>query len=134
MTFPLSLPDWLPWWVPLAVLVPVLLYVAVFLMMPFSVFGLKGRLDLLDARLDEIQSEIRTLSLRLPDVTEAPPRRRDAAARPPIPPAAPSPSDLPRRPLAPRDSAEDWEDEPREAPRRGRGPGERSEPRLGWPR
>ncbi len=134
MTLPFALPDWLPWWVPLVVLVPVLLYLAVFLLMPFSVFGVKGRLDLIDARLDEIQGEIRTLSLRLPDAAGAATHLRDPEGRPPIPPA-PAPTDLPRRPMAPRDEAETGDEEPRAAaPRHGRGPGERSEPRLDWPR
>jgi len=82
MTLPFPLPDWLPWWVPLVVLVPALLYLLLFLVMPFSVFGLKGRLDLIDARLDEIQGEIRALALRLPEAGDAP------SLRPPIPPAA----------------------------------------------
>jgi hypothetical protein len=122
------LPDWLPWWVPLVVLVPVVLYLAVFLVMPFSVFGLKGRLDLIDARLDEIQGEIRALSLRLPE-----PDRR-VEARPPLPPASPQPL---RRPAPPPVESADWEEEeePREPPaRRPRPPGQRMEPRLDWPR
>ncbi len=114
MTMPFALPDWLPWWVPLAVLVPLLLYLLVFLLMPFSVFGVKSRLDLIDARLDEIQGEIRSLSLRLPELGPG-------AARPPVPPAR-------------QEAEEAWEEPPREPPRRGRGPGERAEPRLGWPR
>ena len=95
MTLPFSLPDWLPWWVPMAALVPALLYLLVFLLMPFSVFGLKGRLEAIEARLDEIQGEIRALVLRLPeprghglDWTGPPPVRADTEwpARPPIPP------------------------------------------------
>ena len=57
MTYPIPLPDWLPGWVPIALLVPALLYLLVFLFMPFSVLGLKSRLELLEARLDEIQGE-----------------------------------------------------------------------------
>ena len=123
MTSPIALPDWLPWWVPLVVLIPVLLYLLVLLLMPFSVFGVKGRLDLLDARLDEIQGEIRALALRLPERAEPGPRRGEAPARPPIPPA-------------PQPAAQDdaW-DADAEAPRaRARPRGERSEPRLDWPR
>jgi len=67
MTSPLPLPDWVPWWVHLAILVAMLLFGLMFLLMPFAVFGVKGRLELLDARLDEIQGEIRSLSLRLPE-------------------------------------------------------------------
>lgn len=121
---PFAMPAWLPWWVPIAILVPVLLYAAVFLLMPFSVFGVKGRLDLIDARLDEIQGEIRMLSLRLPDTPERVPQLRDVG-RPPIPPAPPPEAEA---------GDEEWRDEGEEAPRRLRGPGSRSEPRLDWPR
>ncbi len=62
----LNLPDWLPWWVPLALLVPALLWALSFLFMPFSVFGVKSRLEVIEARLDEIQNEIRHVALRLP--------------------------------------------------------------------
>jgi hypothetical protein len=98
MNLPISLPDWLPWWVPIVVLVPALFYLLVFLLMPFSVMGLKGRLEAIDARMDEIQGEIRNLVLRLPepvrgtlyDEAPYPPARSgrsEIPARPPIPPA-----------------------------------------------
>ena len=104
MTWPFPVPDWLPWWVPLAVLVPALLYLLVFLLMPFSVFGLKSRLDLIDERLDEIQAELERIGRHAPE----PPRR--AASEPaPEPPPYPPP---PRPPEA----------------------GRRIEPRLDWPR
>lgn len=120
MNFPAVFPDWVPWWVPLLVLLPALLYALAFLFMPFSVIGLKSRLDVMEARLDEIQNEIRHLSLRLPaparpmDFDEGyvaqPPMARapePVASRPPIPPA---PHDLredrdypePRQPSSPR--------------------------------
>ena len=82
MTFPPTLPDWLPWWLAIAVLVPALIFLLAFLAMPFNVFGVKGRLDSVEARLDEIQGEIRALALRLPEAGEGP------SVRPPIPPAA----------------------------------------------
>jgi len=127
MSFLFALPNWLPWWVPLVLLVPALLYALAFLFMPFSVMGLKGRLDMLEARLDEIQHEIRTLALRLPEAPahvdygevyqpgppEAPVR---VISRPPIPPAAYEPDDSdPERPQPPARPA-------------------RREPRLNWPR
>ncbi len=117
MTLPFALPDWLPWWVPVLIVVPVLLYAIVFLLMPFSVFGVKGRLDLIDARLDEIQGEIRSLSLRLPE---------EHMGRPPVPPAA---ADAP--PRRGREEPPAW---PPEERRRPSGGPDRSEPRLDWPR
>jgi hypothetical protein len=96
----LNLPDWLPWWVPLAALVPAVLWALSFLFMPFSVFGVKSRLELIEARLDEIQNEIRHVALRLPaggmtgpDYDDVyPPRMQEprndrVLSRPPIPPA-----------------------------------------------
>ncbi len=96
-----NLPDWMPWWVPLVLLVPTLLWALSFLFMPFSVFGVKSRLEVIEARLDEIQNEIRHVALRLPagggggpDFDDVfPPRTQEPRAperimtRPPIPPA-----------------------------------------------
>ena len=67
MMLPLPLPDWVPWWATLGILIAGSLFALMFLLMPFAVFGVKGRLDMLEARLDEIQGEIRSLSLRLPE-------------------------------------------------------------------
>ena len=96
----------LPDWMGLVVLAALALAGLAYLLMPFSVFGVKGRLDSIEARLDEIQAEIRTLALRLPEpqrgrrapVEEdwaepvAAPRRADPApvlrASPPVPPPA----------------------------------------------
>jgi hypothetical protein len=130
MTFPISLPDWLPWWVPFAVLVPALLYLLVFLLMPFSVFGVKGRLEAIEERLDEIQGEIRTLVLRMPEPragasswTDPPPPiapvprfDEDRMVRPPIPPAPVQPARRPA-PQSPPFGAEP-PDRPAPDPRR----------------
>src|SRR3569833_1455982 len=62
----IAFPDWVPWWVPMVLLVPALLYALAFLFMPFSVLGVKTRLEVIEGRLDEIQQEIRHLALRLP--------------------------------------------------------------------
>jgi hypothetical protein len=91
MTSPLPLPDWVPWWVHLAVLLIILFCGLMLVLMPFSLFGVKARLEAIDARLDEIQGEIRSLSLRLPEPMpdeddEPSPTRRRAGVRPPIPP------------------------------------------------
>lgn len=139
MTLPFALPDWLPWWVPIVLLVPALLYALAFLFMPFSVIGVKSRLDVIEARLDEIQGEIRHLSLRLPEVSSAPdydeiyapePRTEASRARPIItrPPIPPAPHEL-------------EEQQARELPSRTvrrepdqRQAGGRTEPKLDWPR
>src|ERR1700712_1703351 len=101
MNMPFALPDWVPWWVPLVLLVPALLYALAFLFMPFSVLGVKTRLEAIEVRLDELQHELRHIALRLPagsreldfeDVYAPVPqshRREEATGdRPPIPPAA----------------------------------------------
>lgn len=91
MTSPLPLPDWIPWWVHLAILLALLFVVVMVVLMPFSVFGTKSRLEAIEIRLDEIQAEIRSLALRLPDqeftddISIMQPR--DRYRSPPIPPA-----------------------------------------------
>ena len=130
MTLPFALPDWLPWWVPVVLLIPALLYALAFLFMPFSVIGVKSRLEVIDARLDEIQNEIRHLALRMPESAQPvdfeevytpepraePGLRGTPSLRPPIPPAAhelaappadrapPSPTSRPSR----REPRLDW--------------------------
>jgi hypothetical protein len=147
MTLPFTLPDWLPWWVPLLLLVPALLYTLAFLFMPFSVIGVKGRLDAIEARLDEIQGEIRSLVLRLrepgapdyrgadfeevyaPNQDDAARRSPQPAMRPPIPPAA---HELEEQ--APRAPTQGWAPRaPRRDTTRSPAPG-RAEPRVDWPR
>lgn len=113
----------LPEWVGLVVLVVLALVVLAYLLMPFSVFGLKGRLEAIEAQLDEIQTEIRSLAARMPE----PGRRRapveDDWAEPP--PAARPQTEAPSlRPPVPPPAA--WPD--------GNSGSRRSEPRLDWPR
>lgn len=151
MSLPFTLPDWVPWWIPFALLVPCLLYALAFLFMPFSVIGLKGRLDAIEARLDEIQGEIRSLSLRMPEVParahfdelytaplpppepvpESPPE--STYVRPPIPPALRYVDD-PRAPGLRADGPPPYrpDDARRDQIRRPARP-DRSEPHLNWP-
>jgi hypothetical protein len=133
-TLPFTLPDWLPAWAFLLLALPVLLYMLVFLIMPFSVFGVKARLDGLENQLNEIQEEMRYLANRsippsrtvitdeadfdtLPQFNRLKTSRAAApvqqAAPPPIPPA-------PMTPMVP----------PREPPRLPQRPARRTEPRL----
>ena len=105
MSLPFTLPDWAPQWVGFVLIVVAGLFCLAFMLMPFSVFGLKGRLEAVEARLDEIQGEIRSLVLRLPEPgrTEYEPgleparRWAEPALRPPIPPRTP-PLDRPAPP------------------------------------
>ncbi|MBV9250999.1 MAG: hypothetical protein JO227_17345 [Acetobacteraceae bacterium] len=133
MTLPIAMPDWLPWWVLVVLLVPLLLYFVAFLFMPFSVIGVKGRLDVLEARIDELHHELRRLALRMPEPVRqvdfdelyapepaAEPPSRRTAARPPIPPAS--------HELNPDSPPPD-----RAPPPPNARPGRR-EPRLDWPR
>lgn len=126
MTLPFTLPDWLPWWLPLALLVPALLYGLALLVMPFAVLGLKSRLDAIDLRLDEIQGEIRSLSLRMREPSGGRADADDGYVDPPRARRTPASFDGPRPPIPP-------------AATTGRsntvepGPG-RAEPRLNWPR
>jgi hypothetical protein len=100
MPIPFTFPDWMPWWLQLIAVVVVILFSLAFLFMPFSVFGVKSRLEAVEARLDEIQGEIRSLALRLPEpgrgagldddsvVLRAATPLQPSRAQPPIPPAA----------------------------------------------
>ncbi len=100
MTIPFSFPDWMPAWLQLLIVVVGIMLALCFAFMPFSVFGIKTRLEAMETRLDEIQGEIRMLALRLPDPgrlaayeDEPAPLRasqpeRELRARPPIPPVA----------------------------------------------
>jgi disintegrin/metalloproteinase domain-containing protein 1 len=78
-------PDWVPWWVQLLVLIVGILIALAFMLMPFSVFGVKSRLDGIEARLDDIQGDLRVLALRL---QEAP--RRPVVEENPVPVAPPA--------------------------------------------
>jgi hypothetical protein len=141
MTLPFTIPDWLPWWVPVVVLIPALLYALAFLFMPFGVIGVKGRLEAIEARLDEIQGEIRSLVLRLPeplrgvDYEDLPPyvgpsraaRAEPAPSRPPIPPA-------PHYPNVEPASQQSASRPARAAAGVGEPATRRAEPRLDWPR
>ncbi len=117
---PFDLPDWVPHWVLFAATVIAGLLLLAFLLMPFSVFGLKGRLEGVEARLDEIQGEIRSLALRLPEspvrATEYEPMGDTAwDDAPPIPPRRTGTAD--RLPPARRVDARGARSEPRFDPR-----------------
>jgi hypothetical protein len=111
----------LPDWTGLLALLALLLVGLAYLLMPFSVFGVKGRLDSLEAQLDEIHAEIRSLGLRLSDAPRRP--TSEEWMDPPGIHRAPVEDHTPRTtPPVPPPAA--WPEPPR---------GGRSEPRLDWP-
>lgn len=115
----------LPDWSGLVVLVLLLLVALAYLLMPFSVFGVKGRLDAIEAQLDEIQTEMRTLALRLPEPGRRRPPVEDDWAEPPMTPVRRAEPEPPPRSTPPVPPPAAWP----EAPRAGR-----AEPRIEWPR
>lgn len=67
MTLPFTFPSWMPDWLGLILLLVGLLYVLAMLVMPFSVFGVKSRLEAIEEQLDQVQEELRILTMRLPE-------------------------------------------------------------------
>ena len=82
MVSPLPFPDWVPWWVHVGVLIALGMMALLFMLVPFSVLGVKTQLQAIDLRLDEVQGELRSLALRLPEPG------RNAPGPPPIPPSS----------------------------------------------
>lgn len=82
ITAALTLPG-MPGWTGLVALLVLLFLGLAFLVMPFSVFGVKSRLEAMEAQLDEMQAELRGISARLADA----PRRvvMDELEMPPRP-------------------------------------------------
>ena len=122
ITAALTLPG-LPGWTGLVFLLLLLLVALAYLLMPFSVFGVKVRLEAIETQLDEIQTELRTLALRLPE----PSRRRMPVDEDWVePPSAATRSDLdipPPRATPPVPPPAAWPE-----------PTRRAEPRIDWPR
>ncbi|MCQ8241262.1 hypothetical protein [Rhizosaccharibacter radicis] len=120
MTLPL--PDWMPWWVQLVLLTAAILFGVALLMMPFAVFGVKGRLSMLESQLEDVHAELRMLAMRLPE-PERPARPTPAVTVDPEPPSYErTRSPVRRSPTAPIRFVEDGPHaipDGREAERRG---------------
>jgi hypothetical protein len=115
LTTRLTLPG-LPEWTGLVVLLVLLLLALCLLVMPFSVFGVKGRLDNIEAQLDEIRADLRILAARLPEARQPDWQRGSAIADIdlPIPAPRPDPSYSAKHPTI--------------------FPGGRAEPKISWPK
>jgi hypothetical protein len=134
LTTTLAIPG-LPEWTGLLILIVGLLCAAAFLMMPFSVFGVKARLEALEVQLDEIQAEIRSLALRLgePDLPRRAPLTEDWV-EPPATYAAGLHRDQAPRVTPPVPPPPAWPDRASNRPPSFRSEPSRSEPKLDWPR
>ncbi len=129
----------LPEWTGLLALILLALVGLAYLLMPFAVLGVKGRLEAIEAQLDELQAELRSLAMRVggggaelarrsaalssDEWVDPPSIRRGGAgsggvAAPAAPEEEPSPRVSPPIPPPAR-----WPD----------GRTRRAEPRLDWP-
>lgn len=128
---PITLPDWLPPWALLLLALPVMLWILAFLLMPFSVFGVKGRLEALEGQIDAMRDELKIMQMRfvgaLPadsfnDVPDFGHIKKASRAEPePVPPVPPV---MAARPMARPFGA------PPPRPPAAPAPGRRAEPRL----
>ncbi len=146
MSIPLPLPDWLPGWALTVLVIVAVLYGLAFLFMPFSVIGVKTRLDAIEAELEALHTELRSLTLRLPEtggrsaeafasyVAPEPLTPRPSpvpAAAPPIPPREPP---LARPAPDPALRVGGVRGPAHRGGERDEPPPRRAEPRLEWPR
>ncbi|GBQ67814.1 hypothetical protein AA15237_0247 [Komagataeibacter xylinus NBRC 15237] len=74
----------MPAWAQAVLLVGGMLFILLWMLVPFAVFGVKGRLDNLAIQLDDLQAELRVLAERVPAPTVV-----DAPVWEPAPPAPP---------------------------------------------
>ncbi|MBE9607369.1 hypothetical protein IAI18_21075 [Acetobacteraceae bacterium H6797] len=109
----------LPSWTGLVALLLLGLVIIAFLLMPFSVFGVKSRLEAIEAQLDDIQAEIRGLALRMTDAPRRAVVTDEWVAPPSVAPVSREPVLRAAPPVPP----------PATVPER-----QRSEPRLDWNR
>ncbi|WP_354857143.1 hypothetical protein [Acetobacter fabarum] len=78
----LSFPEWVPLWGQLLVLAVGIVFGLAFMMMPFAVFGVKGRLAELSLQLEELQAELRARAIQGNRVPEG---YAGHGAEPPLP-------------------------------------------------
>lgn len=124
----LQIPGSIPWWLLLLAIIPVALYALMFLAIPFSVFGIKGRLDAMEARLDDMHADIRSVALlHAAHGARGSAQRNDSydEAPPPIAPARVA-AELDGRQVSAREAAGLRKMVPQA--------GGRAEPRLNWPK
>ncbi|WP_323990713.1 hypothetical protein [Nguyenibacter sp. L1] len=87
IAMPLPFLDWMPWWLQLVLLILGTLFAFVWLLMPFAVFGVKGRLDALALQIEDLQAELRVLAVP-PEERRPLAAARAAAVAPMVSPVA----------------------------------------------
>ena len=136
----LSLPDWAPGWLGPVLVILGALFALAFLLMPFTVFSLKSRLEQIELKLEDLHADLRAIVApnqagatrsHYASPEPAQPQADRYPVHPPIPPAParyqadrapPPPARAPDR-VAPAPPSP-YRDEPRP----------RAEPKLNWPR
>ena len=76
-----SLPDWAPGWLGPLLAIFGGLFALAFLLMPFTVFSLKARLDQIEAKIDDLHADLRAVA-----PAEPVPMRAAPAPQPVAPP------------------------------------------------
>ncbi|ARW16324.1 hypothetical protein [Komagataeibacter europaeus] len=71
-------PEWMPAWAQAVLLIGGILFALVWLLVPFAVFGVKGRLDNLAIQLDDLQAELRVMAMGQHAAAAPPPATGDA--------------------------------------------------------
>jgi len=103
----------LPGWTGMVVVLALGLVALAFALMPFSVFGLKSRLEMLELQLEDVQAELRALGMRLAEQPRQLPAPGTDYLDLPLPRRSPEPEPRATAPVPP--------------------PAMRPEPRLDWP-
>ncbi|NHN85610.1 hypothetical protein GOB93_13305 [Acetobacter musti] len=74
------IPDWLPLWGQMLLLTVLAVSGVAFLLMPFAVFGLKGRLSEIELQLADVRADLRVIAMRLGSVAPEPAGRNAVTA------------------------------------------------------
>ncbi|BCI66420.1 hypothetical protein [Acetobacter aceti] len=78
----LAIPDWMPLWAQVLLLGLGIIVIVAFLLMPFAVYGVKGRLSEIALQLEDAKADLRVLTMRVgalvPEQTAA--RRKPEAS------------------------------------------------------
>jgi hypothetical protein len=128
---PFALPDWMPPWAALIIAIVAALYALLFLIMPFSVFGVKGRIDALEAQIEQLHDEVRMLAMRAAGIIPAQdPRESLSRVAPEVQRPRPAPSPPAASPRAELSEFERLKNAQRAAPSPSYAPRRRDAPPL----